>query len=103
MQNHYELTFIVPESQEGDTHVDAVYDSVKSMLQEKGAEITWEDTLGKRKFAYPMKFQHYGTYFIVEFDAEGEAVNKIDHELRLDADVLRYLMVQKEKKSDVKL
>jgi len=99
MTKHYELSFIVATSQEDEGNIQAVADGVKALLQEKGAEINWEDTLGKRKFTYQIDHNQFGFYFTFEFDIDQEVVPEIDREMRLNADVLRYLLVIREKRS----
>lgn len=96
---NFDLTFIVPASADDSDNAQEVVAGVKAMLETNGASIVWEDSLGKHKLSYPIKHQSYGHYFTFVYTAEGESATKIDHELRLNADVLRYLIVKQDAKT----
>ena len=95
---HYELVYIVP-NQYTDEEVETISDKVKKIISENGGTITIEDSLGKKKLAYPIKQVHQGTYLLLELDLETESLEKIKKTLGLTAEVLRFQIVKKKKKS----
>lgn len=81
----YEVTTILADESAANPAVAAI--------QAAGGTITHEETLGKRRFAYPIKGELSGVYHRVRFDAEPSAVTGIDQALHHDGSVLRYLLV----------
>ena len=63
-------------------------------------KITLENYWGKKKFAYPIKHEYYGYYGLYEFDLERASIAEINNKLRLDNDIVRFLIVKKEVKSE---
>jgi small subunit ribosomal protein S6 len=94
MNEHYELTYIVPIKYiEGD--LDKVNVTVKGLLKEAEGEITKEDTLGKKKLAYPINHVHQGTYMVYEFDMPRANLLALDGKLSITNEVLRHLIAKK--------
>ena len=100
--NHYEIMYIVPLKVTGDDPT-AVQDKVRAMLLTEGAAITREESLGKRKLAYPIDHIRHGSYVVLECDLPGDKVKKIDDWFRLSPEVLRALIVSKKVKSPAQL
>ena len=92
----YETLYIVP-SKYSDTELADIQGGVNALFEKHGAEVKKTDVLGKIKFAYPIKKEQHGTYVLAYFEAEGEAMTKIDQELRLADEVLRHVIVKREK------
>ena len=87
--NHYELTVIV-RNRETESHKE----KVKEVLEKHGAVITKEDHWGIKKLAYEISKEREGYYMFMLVDADTQAVDKIQKELGLNADILRYLFVR---------
>ncbi|MFA4936836.1 MAG: 30S ribosomal protein S6 [Patescibacteria group bacterium] len=100
--NHYELLYIIPLKMESDS-IDPTAEKVNSLLKQLGATITLQDNLGKRKLAYPIKHVRYGYYVLTEFDLDSEPLKKLERELTLSTDVLRYQILRKKIKSQERL
>lgn len=49
---------------------------------------------GKRKFAYPIEKQRFGTYSILEFAADHGTLGELDRVFRFDERILRYQTVK---------
>lgn len=88
----YELLYIIP-SQFTDAEVEALQPKIAALLEKHGAKVFKNDSLGKIRLAYPVKGVRHGTYVLVYFEAEHEAVQPIEHELRLADEVLRSTIV----------
>ena len=61
-----------------------------------GGEITATDHWGRRQLAYAVERQTSGYYVVEHFRAPGEALPEFERALKLDDDVLRYLVVVNE-------
>ncbi len=92
----YEIMYIVP-SKFSDSEITTVQQTVDSLFKKHGAEIKKVENLGKLKFAYPIKTFTHGTYLLTYIEVEGTNVAAIDQELRLAPEVLRHLIVKREK------
>lgn len=57
-------------------------------------EITATDVWGRRQLAFPIKKKSAGTYVVVQFSSGEEALPEFERLLKLDEELLRYLVVQ---------
>src|SRR5690625_6044976 len=60
------------------------------------AEITALDDWGQRQLAYPIRKRTNGHYVVAQFTAPAEALPEFERVIRLDDDLLRYLIVLNE-------
>ena len=59
-------------------------------------QITATDVWGRRQLTYPIKKKNAGLYVIVQFSAPQDALPEFERLLKLDEDLLRYLVVSHE-------
>ena len=57
-------------------------------------EITATDVWGRRQLAFPIKKKNAGTYVVVQFNSAEDALPEFERLLKLDEELLRYLVVQ---------
>lgn len=57
-------------------------------------EITATDVWGRRQLAFPIKKKSAGTYVVVQFRSAEDALPEFERLLKLDEELLRYLVVQ---------
>ena len=57
-------------------------------------EITATDVWGRRQLAFPIKKKNAGTYVVVQFSSAEDALPEFERLLKLDEELLRYLVVQ---------
>ncbi len=91
----YEIIYIIP-SKYTDAEMDEVVGKVGAILKESGAEVSDTYQLGKRRLAYPIDHQRNGSYVLTHFEAEPEAILKMDQTLRLTGEVLRHMVVERD-------
>jgi small subunit ribosomal protein S6 len=89
----YELTFIVRPTVEADA-LNAVVERVKSLVTNGGGQVTEVTPWGRRNLAYPVDKVTEGQYFLVRANLQAQAVGKLDRDLRLTEQVLRFLIVR---------
>ncbi|MBI4599821.1 30S ribosomal protein S6 [Candidatus Uhrbacteria bacterium] len=92
--NHYEFLGILSGSH-ADTEVGAIISSIEETIKKHTETIHYVQNLGRRKLAYPVKHQGHGTYVLIEFDAPGDAVKKLDRLFRLTNELLRHCIVRR--------
>ncbi|MFW0838066.1 MAG: 30S ribosomal protein S6 [Candidatus Komeilibacteria bacterium] len=93
-KKHYELTYIVSTAI-AETEHPAIKQSVADNLTQAGATITDQQDLGKKKFTYVIDKVRHGFYQVIEFDTEPATINTINQNLKLNSNVLRFLIVIK--------
>lgn len=54
-----------------------------------------EDLWGQKPLSYPIKRQTSGYYAHFEVQAEPQTIKALDKNLRLEEDILRYLLIRK--------
>lgn len=91
----YELLYIIPTSFTDD-EVGGVETKVAGLLAKVGVTPESTQRLGKLRFAYPIKNERHGHYILVMFTADPSAVAKLDEQLRITPDVLRYMILSAE-------
>lgn len=99
---HYELLFLTRVALD-DKNQEAIVNKVINSITQAGGSISKQEDWGKRKLAYLIDHEQHGWYMLIEFDLAGTALKKIETELRLTPEILRYLMVQKAIKTEEEL
>eukprot|EP00746_Dinoflagellata_sp_MGD_P005342 gnl/MRDRNA2_/MRDRNA2_110351_c0_seq1.p1 gnl/MRDRNA2_/MRDRNA2_110351_c0~~gnl/MRDRNA2_/MRDRNA2_110351_c0_seq1.p1 ORF type:complete len:120 (-),score=19.99 gnl/MRDRNA2_/MRDRNA2_110351_c0_seq1:629-988(-) len=96
MSNRYETVFIMTPVL-SDDQVKETVKKFKSILKDGKSKVVHEDSWGLKKLAYPIQKKSTGFYHLLEFEAEGDLINKIETEFRRDERIMRFLTVKMEK------
>lgn len=96
MKRRYETVFIVTPVLSEAQMKEAV-EKFRGILAGAGATIVHEDFWGLRKMAYPIAGKSTGFYQLIEFEAEGSAIEKLEVEYRRDERIIRFLTFKMEK------
>ena len=88
--NYYETLYIIHPALESGRLKDIIL-SIQSMFESKDIKVLGTDLWGKKKLAYLIDKQQYGTYVLVQLKSSGENINKISTELEHNPDILAYL------------
>jgi small subunit ribosomal protein S6 len=87
----YELAYIA--DPELDTEgLEALEEKVKGWIKGAGGTAVNVDTWGKRRLAYPIKKRNDGFYMFVEIEMPPNAGAIIEQDLRLNEQILRYMI-----------
>jgi small subunit ribosomal protein S6 len=90
----YELVIVV-DPRLGDDEVVALTEDYKKMIAAGGAEITKEESWGRRKLAYPIQKMNEAKYVLLGVKTNGKnPLPEVEHRLRQNDKVLRYLTVR---------
>lgn len=92
--NHYELLYLVPATY-SDEELEPIKQKVKDLITKFEGKVTHQDTLGKKKLAYPIDNVRHGYYLIYEFDLEPDKQAALERELKLTPEVLRHQIASK--------
>ena len=96
MLKQYETVFIMTPVLSDDQMKEAV-SKFEKILVDKGAEIILSDNWGLRKLAYPIQKKSTGFYNLLEFEAEGTLIEKLELTFRRDERIIRFLTFKMEK------
>lgn len=95
MVRDYELMFIVRPDVDDDG-LRASVDSVKTLVEGQGGEMTKTTMWGKRRLAYEVQHLRDGHYVIAELRLDGSKVAAVERALRIHDTVFRHLLVVQE-------
>jgi small subunit ribosomal protein S6 len=90
---NYTLTVLVKEKL-SESDRTGIFDALKKNFGSLGKEDLW----GIRSLAYPIKHNDRAFYAHFEFSAEPSAILTLDKNIRLNEDIIRYLLVKVEEK-----
>lgn len=93
---NYEVMFVVRPNLEDDA-TNAVCDSMKKLLEDNGAKILDVVNMGRRELAYEVKTFKNGSYFLIKVEAEPACVKEFDRVANINEDIIRHIVVKKEK------
>lgn len=91
---HYELMFVA-DPRLSDEDLVALTEEYKEMITSAGAEIDKEESLGKRRLAYPIQKLKEGKYVLLYIRADGvNPFPDVEQRMRQNERVLRFLTVR---------
>lgn len=91
--NSYYLTLVLKPDQD-EKERKALLDDIKRKASGEEGKITKEDLWGVKDLAYPIKRQNKGFYAHFEIETEPKNMKGLDKALKIEEDVLRYLLVR---------
>ena len=91
----YEVVYILDPALLEDA-VTAKLEKIHELVTSKGGEVSASDHWGTRQLAYPINKQTAGYYVVAHFTAPAEALPEYERLLKLDLEVMRYLLVVSE-------
>jgi small subunit ribosomal protein S6 len=86
--NTYEAMFVL-DSGKAATNWDDTVQSIHGILGKYNAEIVASRNWDERRFAYPINGQKKGIYLLTYFKADGNAIEPIQGDIRLNEFVIR--------------
>ena len=93
----YEMMFIVrPDLEEA--NIKTVAESMKTLVEGKGAKVVEFKEMGQRELAYEIKKFKSGFYYVLEVEAnDDKAIKEFDRLALISGDVIRHLITKIEK------
>ena len=89
----YEIMFIVKATIEKDA-VTATAEAMKKIVSAGKGKVLEFKELGEKKFAYPIKKEHNGYYFLMQVEAPSDTITEFDRKASIDENVLRQLIIK---------
>lgn len=91
----YEALYIIRLEQD-EEQINAVIEKFKTLVENRGGEITKLDKWGKRRLAYEIKHNREGFYVLMEFNGEPDTVAELDRVYRITDEVLKFMIIREE-------
>jgi small subunit ribosomal protein S6 len=91
---HYELTTIIDSNIPDNEHQEII-DKIKKLISDNKGEISSEENLGRKKLSYPIEKSLKGVFVCIEFNIEPNTIKPIEKELKLNKNIIRYLIIKK--------
>jgi ribosomal protein S6/ribosomal protein S18 len=91
----YEVVYILDPALD-ESAANAKLEKFHELATAKGGEVSAVDHWGPRQLAYPISKQKNGYYVVAQFTAASDALPEFERLLKLDAEVMRYLLVLNE-------
>ena len=88
----YEIVYIFDATLDEDG-VNKKLEKFHPLVLEKTGEVSAVDHWGARQMAYPIEKQSTGYYVVAQVRAEADGLPEFERVLRLDTELLRYLIV----------
>ncbi len=91
----YEIVYIFDTVLTED-QIDQKLEQYHQHITDGGGEITAVDRWGRRQLAYPIRKKTTGYYVVVQFSAPIDILPELERALKLDEELVRYLIVLSE-------
>lgn len=91
----YELALVVNAKIEDEAR-EAVVEKAKGYVARYGGTVTEVEEWGKKKLAYDVQKMSEAFYYFIQFDAASDAPAKLEQDVRIMDNVLRFLCVRKD-------
>ena len=91
----YEVVYIF-DSALGEDRINEKLDRYHTLITGPGGEITATDHWGRKQMTYSISKKNNGYYVVVQFNSAVEALPEFERLLKLDEELLRYLVVSHE-------
>ena len=98
---YYELIYIVNSNVER-KKVDEVMKNIAMRLEKAGSKLINHTVWGKKKLAYPIRGNTYGTYILAHYTGgNNEKLSEFDSWLKLSGLAIRHMIVKLDKEPEV--
>ena len=94
---NYEGVFIINPELAGDA-AKGMSAQVQELVTKTGGRVDGLQDWGKRRLAYKIDKKHDGNYLVVNFQMDPKHTKKFEQSLRLNDNVMRFLLVNKDEK-----
>jgi small subunit ribosomal protein S6 len=93
----YELTYVISGVVK-QNQVDDIVRKVNHLIESNGGDVLEVDEWGNQRLAYEIDRKRSGYYVNMYFQAPGELIQRLERELGINDDVLRYLTLRMDAK-----
>jgi small subunit ribosomal protein S6 len=92
MQRYEAMVIVDPQLEEGD--INKAVDAFTKAITDTGGQVANVDRWGKRRFAYEINHMLEGYYFVADFQAPEEAIDRLKRALQVGDEYIRGKIVR---------
>ncbi|HHP7237718.1 30S ribosomal protein S6 [Longibacter sp.] len=96
-KNQYELTYVISGVVK-QNQIDDIVRSITQYVEGNGGEIIEVDEWGNQRLAYEIDKKRSGYYVNMYFRAPGDLIPKVERQMQINDDILRYLSLRMDAK-----
>ncbi len=96
-KNQYELTYVISGVVK-QNQVDDIVRKVNHLVESNGGDVLEVNEWGNQRLAYEIERKRSGYYVNMYFQAPGSLIERLERELEINDDVLRYLTLRMDAK-----
>ena len=89
----YESIFITRQELT-DSDIKNTIASFKKIIENNNAKLVDTESWGLRNLAYKIEKNKKGHYIVLKIDGNGEAINELERNMRIDENIIRYLSIK---------
>ena len=90
--NKYEIMFILKSNEE--EAIKTQVSELKAIITDMKGKIENEKEMGNRKLAYPIKKELNGYYYVINVNANNDAIAEFDRKAKINENVIRHLIIR---------
>ena len=90
MIKQYETVFIATPVL-SDAQMKEAVEKYTSFIKENGGEVVYQEDWGLKALAYPIQKKTTGFYYLIEFKADTQVIDKLETQYRRDERIIRFL------------
>ena len=90
MIKQYETVFIATPVL-SDSQMKEAVAAYTNFITENGGEIVYQEDWGLKQLAYPIQKKTTGFYYLIEFKADTQLIDKLETQYRRDERIIRFL------------
>ena len=90
--NKYEIMFILKSNEE--EAIKNEVSTLKAIITDMSGEIVDEKEMGNRKLAYPINKEINGYYYVMNVNANNDAIAEFDRKAKINENVIRHLIIR---------
>lgn len=97
---NYEGMFII-NPQLADEEIEKVITAVQDEIKKNNGEVAEVQKIGRQQLAYKIKKFREGYYFLLNFNGEGDLIDKVISKYRINENILRNLILERPRTAKV--
>jgi small subunit ribosomal protein S6 len=90
---YYEAIFIVHPALE-ETALAQLVREAKDIFKKRGSDIIYDEEMGKKRLAYPIDKQRFGTFYLFHFKSKGQQNVQLNRDLEHKDNILAHMIVR---------
>ncbi|MDP7557988.1 MAG: 30S ribosomal protein S6 [Candidatus Marinimicrobia bacterium] len=98
---YYETLYIV-KSEFEDDRLDKIQEEVDEYAKKKGGKIVNSYVWGKRRLAYEVDKERYGTFLLLQYGTENTFIDELNDWFELNKAILAYMTIKLDEMPEVK-